>query len=131
MIAAWLGVWTLTTVLSSDPSVPGQYKRGTKDIDQADSVVTIVDDLVRARGGVLHAEWTGTLDGRESPVEGVDVSLTSAYRQIDDHTIDVTQKLDGQVAVRARWVLSPDGSTLTVTSTGAATGTEIYKKASP
>ena len=128
MIAAWIGVWTLTSVLSSDPSAAGLYKRGTKDIEQSGSVVSIVDDLVRARGGVLHAEWMGTLDGRESPVEGVDVSLTSAYRQLDDRTLELTQRLDGAVVVRARWVLSPDGSTLTVTSTGAASGTEIYKK---
>ena len=130
MIPAWVGVWTLGAVLASGNStVPRLYARGTRHIQSSGSAVTIVDDLVRIRGGVVHLEWTGTLDGRDYPVEGVEVYLTSAYRQIDDHTLELTQKVDGRVVVKATLVLSPDGKSITTTTTdGVTTATTVYSK---
>ena len=130
MIPAWVGVWTLGAVLASGNSTaPRLYARGTRHIQSSGSSVTIVDDLVRIRGGVVHLEWTGTLDGRDYPVQGVEVYLTSAYRRIDDHTLELTQKLDGRVVVKARLALSPDGKSITTTtSDGVTTATTIYKR---
>ena len=129
---AWIGVWTLSGILASNnATAPRLYTRGTRQIASSDSTVTIVDDLVRVRGGVLHLEWTGTLDGRDYPVEGVEVYLTSAYRQIDDHTLELTQKVDGRPVVKARLVLSPDGKTITTTTMdGTTTATTVYLKRS-
>ena len=131
MIPAWVGVWTLTAVLAGAPNSTAQrlYTRGTRHITTTASAVTIVDDLVRIRGGIVHLEWTGTLDGRDYLVEGVEVYLTSAYRQIDEHTLELTQKVDGRVVVKARLVLSADGKTITTTTTdGVTTATTIYKR---
>ena len=129
MLPAWIGVWTLTAVLSGNSTAPRLYARGTRHIASTASAVTIVDDLVRLRGGVVHLEWTGTLDGRDYPVNGVEVFLTSAYREIDDHTLELTQKVDGRAVVRARLVLSSDGKTITTTTTdGVTTATTVYKK---
>ena len=131
MIPAWLGVWTLTAVMSGTPNSSAQlaYTRGTKQIHSTAAGVTIIDDFVRIRGGVVHLEWTGTLDGRDYPVEGVEIYLTSAYRQIDDHTLELTQKLDGQVVVHATLVLSADGKTITTTTTdGVTTAVTRYSK---
>jgi hypothetical protein len=129
MVPAWVGVWTLSAVLSANSNVPRLYTRATRHIQSSASTVSIVDDLVRVRGGVVHLEWTGTLDGRDYPVEGVEVFLTSAYRQIDDHTLELTQKVDGRVVVKARLVLSPDGKTITTTTTdGVTTATTVYSK---
>ena len=132
MLPAWIGVWTLSAILASNNSTaPRLYTRGTRHITSFDSTVTIVDDLVRIRGGIVHLEWTGTLDGRDYPVEGVEVFLTSAYRQIDDHTIELTQKLDGHTVVKGRLVLSADGKTITTTTTdGTTTATTVYSKRS-
>jgi hypothetical protein len=130
MLPAWVGVWTLSAVLASGNSTaPRLYARGTRHIQSSNSTVTIVDDLVRLRGGVVHLEWTGTLDGRDYPVEGVEVYLTSAYREVDEHTLELTQKVDGRVVVKARLVLSADGKTITTTTTdGVTTATTIYVK---
>ena len=130
MIPAWVGVWILTGAVSANnPSVARLYTRATRHISSADSTVTIVDDLVRVRGGVVHLEWTGTLDGRDYPVEGVEIYLTSAYRQVDDHTLELTQKVDGRAVVRATLVLSADGKTITATTTdGVTTTTTTYSK---
>ena len=130
MIPAWVGVWVLTSAVSANnPNVARVYSRATRSISSADSTVTIVDDLVRIRGGVVHTEWTGTLDGRDYPVEGVEIYLTSAYRQVDDHTLELTQKVDGRAVVRATLTLSPDGRTITATTTdGITTTTTVYTK---
>jgi hypothetical protein len=130
MLPAWVGVWTLTAVLASNnPTAPRLYTRGTRHITSSAAAVTIVDDLVRTRGGIVHLEWTGTLDGRDYPVEGVEVNLTGAYRKIDDHTLALVQKLDGRVVVRATLVLSSDGRTITTTTTdGITTATTVYTK---
>ena len=129
MLPAWIGVWTLTAVLSGNSTAPRLYARGTRHIVSTASSLTIVDDLVRLRGGVVHLEWTGTLDGRDYPVNGVEVFLTSAYREIDAHTLELTQKVDGRAVVRARLVLSADGKTITTTTTdGVTTATTIYKR---
>jgi hypothetical protein len=131
MLPAWVGVWTLSAVLSANTNVPRLYTRGTRHIQSSGQSVSIVDDLVRVRGGVVHLEWTGTLDGRDYPVEGVEVFLTSAYRQIDDHTLELTQKVDGRAVVKAKLVLSPDGKTITTTTTdGVTTATTVYSKRS-
>ena len=130
MIPAWVGVWTLTAILATNnPNAPRFYTRGTRHITTSSSTMTIVDDLVRVRGGVVHLEWTGTLDGRDYPVQGVEVYLTSAYQRVDDHTLDLTQKLDGRVVVRARLLLSADGKTIATTTTdGTTTTTTVYTK---
>ena len=130
MLPAWLGVWVLASAVSANnPDVPRAYSRATRHISSTDSVVSIVDDLVRVRGGVVHLEWAGTVDGRDYPVEGVEIYLTSAYQQIDDHTLELTQKVDGRPVVRARMVLSPDGQTITTQTTdGVTTTTTVYRK---
>lgn len=129
MIQAWIGVWTLTSILSASPTAPQFYTRVTRSIQSSGAGVTIVDDLVRVRGGVVHQEWTGKIDGTDYPVQGVEVYLTSAYRQVDDRTLELTQKLDGRVVVRARMVLSADGQTITTTTTdGITTTTTVYTK---
>ena len=131
MLPAWVGAWTLSAVLSTSSTVPRLYTRGTRHIQSSGSAVTIVDDLVRIRGGVVHLEWTGTLDGRDYPVQGVEVFLTSAYREVDDRTLELTQKVDGRVVVHAKLVLSPDGKTITTTTTdGVTTATTVYSKRS-
>jgi hypothetical protein len=129
MLPAWIGVWTLTAVLSADPSASTLYKHGTKHIDSTGTAVTIVDEFVRSRGGILHLEWTGRFDGRDYPVQGVELALTSAYRQVDDHTLELVQKIDGASVLTARVTLSADGQTITTESSGGRSKTTTtYKK---
>ena len=50
---------------------------------------------------------------------------------LDDHTLELTQKVDGRVVVKATLVLSPDGKSITTTTTdGATTAKTVYSKRS-
>ena len=55
---------------------------------------------------------------------------TAAFRVVDDHTLELTQKNpDGELAALSpsTWQVSPDGSTLTVTTVGTtADGVEVH-----
>ena len=106
------------------------YKRGSRKISALpDGTVTIIDDLVRNRGGVLHTEWIGKFDGLDYQVQGVEVVLTNAIRPVSERTCELVQRLDGRVIARVRLELSADGSVLTATSSGnAGTATTVYQK---
>jgi hypothetical protein len=125
---AWFGTWKLNVARSTfSPQPP--YKRATRRIEPSAGAITIVDDLVRSRGGILHLEWTGMLDGVDYPVQGVEIVLTNAYRRVNDRAWELTQKIDGEVVATARLAISPDGRTLTtVTSSRTGNATTVYDK---
>ena len=55
-------------------------------------------------------EWTGRFDGKDYAVQGIDYVLTNAYNRIDDHTYEITVKVDGAMAARtAAQLASPRG----------------------
>ena len=83
---AWVGEWRLDVAQSE--SGPTSYVRGVRRLELIPSGVRIVEDFVRPRGGTVHLEWTGALDGRDRRVHGVDLFVTYAYRQIDERTLE-------------------------------------------
>ncbi len=125
----WFGTWKLNVAKSLFRPAP-PYKGATRRIEPVDGGIIIIDDLVRSRGGILHLEWTGKFDGRDYPVQGVEIVLTNAYRCADSYTCELTQRTDGEVSAVARLQISPDGGTLvTVTSSrSGGTATTIYEK---
>ena len=112
---AWAGEWRLD-VAASGPG-PAPYVRGTRQLQLRPDGIRIVEDFVRPRGGTVHLEWTGALDGRDRRVHGVDLYVTYAYRQLDERTLEGIVKVDGVPASRSRERVSPDGRTLTVETT--------------
>jgi hypothetical protein len=126
--ASWFGTWRLNIAKSTlGPEPP--YKRATRRIETSQGTITIVDDLVRSRGGILHLEWTGKFDGLDYPVQGVEVVFTNAYRLLNDGTCELIQKMDGEIVATARLAISPDGKTLTtVTSSKTGSARTIYER---
>jgi hypothetical protein len=57
------------------------------------------------------------LDGKEYPSTGANASAgaTSSSRRINDHTIEVTEKLNGKIRQASEFNISADGKTLTMT----------------
>jgi hypothetical protein len=57
-------------------------------------------------------------DGKDYPDLGPDVRPgdTSCAKRIDQHTIQMTKKLNGKVTSTQEWVVSPDGMTFTITN---------------
>jgi len=127
---SWFGTWKLNVARSTfSPEPP--YKGARRRIETSDGgiTITIVDDLVRSRGGILHLEWTGKLDDLDYPVQGVEIVLTNAYRRVDDRTWALVQKMNGVIVSTARLAVSPDGKTLTtITSSRTGNATTIYDK---
>ena len=118
---AWGGLWRLDIARSEFVPAPAPYVRGTRRIETSGAGVRIIEEFVRPRGGLVHLEWTGQLDGHDYRVHGVDLFVTYAYRQTDARTLEGTVKVDGVVTSTSRETISPDGGTFTVVTVGQNT----------
>ena len=69
--------------------------------------------------GTAEYSYTTNLDGKDSPVTGNNpVADTVAVRRIDARTLELVNKRGGKVTTTQRNVVSADGKTRTVTTTG-------------
>jgi hypothetical protein len=129
----WLGTWSLNFAKST-PDPEARYKRATTTIDPWEDGLQVVYDLVGTRGGLTHMEWKGRFDGKDYAVQGVDYVLTNAYSRTDERSYQIVSKLDGVVTSTAKVVVSPDGKTLTTSTTGkdgrgnTVTTTTVYER---
>jgi hypothetical protein len=129
-----IGAWQVN--LSRSTLAPGSppYKRSTCRIEPQDDGVRVIYDMVGIRGGVIHLEWTGKLDGKDYPVQGMDEVITNAYTRVDDHIYDIVVKVDGNRASTARTVIAKDRKSMTTTTTSrnpqgqTVTTTVVYER---
>jgi hypothetical protein len=127
--AAWLGTWKLNVAKSTYDPGPAPYKRATYTIEPRGDGLKVTYDMVHPRGGVTHLEWTGKLDGRDYPVQGIDEVLTYAYRPSGNGAFEVTVKFDGRVTAVSHVTLSADGRTMITTTKGrGARGQDVLTR---
>jgi len=138
--AAWgqdqelFGIWRLNFAESTFASGPPPFARVTCKIEPWEDGLKVIYDMVGTRGGVTHWEWTGRWDGKDYALEGVEEVVTNAYSRIGDHTYSVVVKVDGRITTTTRIAISPDGTTMTATSTASnaqgqnVINTAIYHK---
>ena len=115
---SWFGTWTYNAAKSTTAAGPVPFKRATCRIR---AVGRRREGHLRSgsrAGRITHLEWTGKFDGTDYPVQGVEVVVTNVYRRVDDRTYEVVQKVDGEVSVTARMMVSSDGRTLTTVTLG-------------
>ena len=112
--APWFGTWRLDPARGTQRTTPSPYKRVTLGITPHGDGLKVTYDMVGTRGGVSHREWTGRLDGRDYPMQGVDYVMTNAYRLVNEHSYEIVVKMEGNPVATATATVSPDGSTLTV-----------------
>jgi len=128
----WFGTWHLDVARSTFTG-PAPYVRGTWKVlrGQSDEIVMIYDQ-VGTRGGVTHMEWKGRFDGADYRLQGPDAVVTYAYTRIDERTLNLVAKVDGQPTATASVVLAPDGTvtakTENRTARGTVTTTTVYRK---
>lgn len=123
-----LGTWKLNEAKSKIGA--GAPKNSTVAIEAAGDDVKVTVDGVDGQGKPSHNEWTGKFDGKDYPVTGDPTSDTRAYKQIDDHTQQLTAKKDGKVTISGKIAVSPDGKTRTVNASGAdPSGKKVQTKA--
>jgi hypothetical protein len=71
------------------------------------------------QGKPIHTETVWTFDGKDNPVKGPAApKTTAADKRVNDHTFEVTTKVDGKPTLTPRVVVSADARTLTATQTG-------------
>ena len=93
-----------------------------------------VADGVDAQGKPTHAEFSGKFDGKDYPLKGIPIEDARAYKRIDDFTYEIVSKKAGKVTTTTHMVISRDGKTRTLTTTGTdaegrkVNNTVVYEK---
>ena len=111
-----MGTWKLNEAKSKFG--PGATKNTTVMYEAAGDSVKVTVDGVDGTGAATHNEWTGKFDGRFYAVTGDPTSDKRSYRKINNHTLALTAKKAGKVTLTGRIVVSANGRTRTVTTTG-------------
>ncbi len=127
-----MGTWKLNEAKSK--FAPGMPKNNTVVLEAAGDNVKVTVDGTDSDGKVTHNEWTGKFDGKDYPVTGDPSSDARSVKKVDDNTLQLTIKKGGKVTVTGQIVVSADGKTRTVTTSGTDpqgkkfTNTAVYDK---
>jgi hypothetical protein len=111
-----MGTWKLNETKSK--FAPGATKNHTVVYEATGDNVKITVDGTDKEGKSTHNEWTGKFDGKDYPVTGDRTSDMRSYSKVDDRTLKMTVKKDGKLTATGRIVVSADGKSRTVTTSG-------------
>jgi hypothetical protein len=111
-----MGTWKLNEAKSK--FAPGATKNNTVVVEAASDQVKVTVDGTDKDGKPTHNEWTGKFDGKNYPVTGDPNSDTRSLTKIDDHTLGLNVKQGGKTTISGRIVVSADGKSRTVTTSG-------------
>jgi len=125
----FVGAWQLNVAKSKYSPGPAP-KSITSTYEAAGKGYKVSVKNVSASGTTQYS-YTTNLDGKDSPVTGNNPNADMlAVRRIDAHTLESVSKKGGKVTVTQRNVLSADGQTRTVTTTGTdAQGQKVHNVA--
>jgi hypothetical protein len=129
----FLGTWKLNAEKSK--GTPGTMSKEETVVFESDGngikrSVTGVD----ADGQKINLSAMIPWDGMEHSVEGPNGPAMVAVKSINDHTLNVTVKVNGKVVSAGRVVVSKDGKTMTASFKGEdpkgrkLDNTEVYDK---
>jgi len=119
-----MGSWKLNEAKSTFS--PGAPKNRTVIYEAAGENVKVTVDGVDSNGTSLHNEWTGKFDGKDYPITGSPTGDMRSYKRVNDRTLTFAEKKGGKVVTSGRVVVSVDGKSRTVTTTGTnASGQKI------
>ena len=111
-----MGTWKLNEAKSK--LGPGAPKNNTVVYEAAGDKVKVTIDGTDKDGKPTHTEWTGKFDGKDYPVTGDPNSDARSITKIDDHTLGFNVMKGGTVTTSGRIVVSADGKSRTVTTSG-------------
>src|SRR5438067_7472097 len=129
---AFTGTWKLNEAKSK--IAPNAPKNNTVVYEAAGDNVKITVDGIGNDGKPTHDEWTGKFDGKDYPVTGNPNSDMRSYTKIDEHTLEFNVKKGGKITTSGRVVVSADGKSRTVTTSGTDSqgkkfkSTAVYEK---
>lgn len=113
---AHMGTWKLNEAKSNIPA--GANKNHTVVYEAAGDSIKIVVDGTDAAGNAVHNEWTGKFDGKDYPLTGDPTADSRAYTRVGARTLAMTIKKDGKVTVTGRIIVTANGKSRTVTTSG-------------
>jgi len=128
----FMGTWKLNEAKSK--LAPGTGKNSTVVYEAAGDDVKVTVEGTDTDGKPTHNEWTGKFDGKDYPVTGDASSDARSYKKVDDHTLEFAGKKGDKITISGRIVLSADGKTRTVTTSGIdakgnkVSSTSVYDK---
>src|SRR6202043_2309765 len=118
------GTWKLNVAKSKYSPGPAPQSNTVK-FESVDGGIKLVADGLDSQGKKTHNEYTAKFDGKDYPTKPMldgkpnpNAADAVSYKKIDDYTYEVTNKLKGKALTVARHVISKDGKTRTVTTTG-------------
>ena len=111
------GTWKLN--LAKSKYQQGQTPKSTTLVyEAAGAGIKVTVDQVPADGPTIHYAFTANYDGKDVPVVGNPNADMSARTRVNATTTKLVNKKDGKILSTATLVVSDDGKTLTITSTG-------------
>jgi hypothetical protein len=111
-----MGTWKLNESKSKIPA--GAVKNTTVVYEAAGDQVKVSTDGTDMKGKQTHTEWTGKFDGKPYPVTGDSSLDTRTYKVVDDHKMMLSNKKGDTVVSSGSIVVSPDGKSRTLSTTG-------------
>ena len=127
-----LGTWKLNEAKSKIAA--GAPKNSTVVYEASGDMIKVTVDGVDGSGAASHSEWTGKFDGKDYPVTGDATSDTRAYTEVNPRTLTFNAKKAGKITLTGKIVVSADGKTRTVTTSGTdkdgkkVSSTAVYDK---
>jgi hypothetical protein len=114
---AFYGLWKVD--MSKSKYSPGPApKSNMKKYEPWKDGFKATQDMVTAKGEKVHVEVIAKVDGKDYPGKGSPDADTYAFKRIDAHSYEVTQKKDGKVTIVAKMVVAPDGKSRSIVQTG-------------
>ena len=113
-----LGTWKLNLAKSTYAAGTAP-KSVTYTAEAAGAGIKVTVDAVGADGTVEHYGFTANYDGKDFPIVGnSSQGDTGARTRVDANTVRTIYKKAGKVTVTQNSVISSDGKTISITSTG-------------
>ena len=114
---SFIGSWKLNVAKSKYSANPPKSITSTYEAAGKGYKVSVKNEP--ASGPVQEYSFTTNLDGTDSKVTGNNANAdTVSVKRIDAHTLELVSKKDGKVTTTQRNVISADGKTRTITTTG-------------
>jgi hypothetical protein len=133
VFAQAVGTWKLN-VAKSEYQQGQAPKSSTLVYEAAGPGIKVTVDRVLADGSAIHYAYPANYDGKDVPVVGSPNGDTAARTRVNATTTELVNKQDGKMLSTVTLVVSADGNTLTITTTGKDAkgqnidGVEVYDK---
>ena len=111
-----MGTWNIN--LKRSHFAKGAAKNTKVVYEAAGDDIKVTVDGVDGAGAATHNEWTGKFDGNFFPVTGDPTSDERSYKVVNWRTLKLTGRKDSKVTINGTIMVSANGKTRTVTTSG-------------